>query len=340
MADNSNIAWTQATWNVITGCMKVSAGCLYCYAERDWHRLASNPIYAGRKFTDVAWHEERLSQPIRWQKVRRIFVNSMSDLFHEKVPFDFIDKVLAVMWVCLKNNKGDNGHIFQILTKRPEIMAEYFSRVDISKIIGLIDELISNTSNKNKYFDEIKKVIDNNGIIHPRVWLGCTVENQEMANKRIPILSEIPAAVRWLSMEPMIGSILLGNMIENIDWVVLGGESGPKARPLHPDWIESVKNECLNNDVPFLFKQYGEYVPRNGDMFKFDDGKNCVEIDPEGVKWPIVFINDKGKIVENKNYDSCIEMQKIGNRNANRSIYGILHDSYPKEKEFVDSFKI
>ncbi|MEB8474567.1 phage Gp37/Gp68 family protein [Acidithiobacillus ferriphilus] len=252
MSDKTGIAWTNATWNPITGCTKVSQGCKNCYAEREWARLSANPkatAYYGRAFTDIRCHPDRLTEgPIRWRKPRMIFVNSMSDLFHEKVPFEFIDEVFEVI-------NCSPMHTFQILTKRPERMLEYFQR---SEIAWAVEE----------------GPLDN-------VWLGVSVEDQATADERIPLLLQTPAAVRWVSAEPLLGPIDLeevpvgmfgplrpyGGSVPDtprLDWVVCGGESGgPKARPTHPDWAEDLKSQCEEADVPYFFKQWGEWLPVN-----------------------------------------------------------------------------
>lgn len=300
MADKSKIEWTDATWNIVTGCSKVSQGCKNCYAERGWARLSANPktVYYGRKFTDVKCHPERLDQPIRWKKPRRIFVNSMSDLFHECVPFDFIADVFWVMR-CSKN------HVFQILTKRPERMLEFY---DFAK-----------TS-----FWPL-----------PNVWIGVSVEDQETADERIPLLRDTPAAVRWLSMEPLLGQVDLSSILNQcdrvrcglqddplaaallnqgiasgnadairyIDWVVVGGESGPNARPTHPDWVRSIRDECLAANVPFFFKQWGEWAPREIALQVY--GK---DYDPN---------ND-------------VEMAKVGKKSAGRLLDGVTWDGMPE----------
>ena len=252
MGDKSRIEWTDATWNPVTGCAKVSAGCKNCYAERDWARLAARVgAYRDRKFTDVAVHPERLDQPIRWRRPRRIFVNSMSDLFHEDVPDEFIDKVFAVMALC-------PHHVFQVLTKRPERMARY---MDLS------------TDNREHAIGEQARLLSNgkhSGLLDlplPNVWLGVSVENQEAADARIPFLLETQAAVHWLSCEPLLGPVSLmpwhyhdGDEFEfklPFDWVVVGGESGPKARPMDARWVRSLRDQCLAAGIPFSFKQWG-----------------------------------------------------------------------------------
>lgn len=264
MADKTGIAWTDATWNPVTGCTKVSQGCKHCYAEREWARLSANPKatnYFGRTFTDVACHEDRLDQPLRWQKPRMIFVNAMSDLFHEDVPDEFIDKVFAVMALA-------EHHTFQVLTKRPERMLSYLNTVGREDLIGDVG---------------IPAVrFDSFGVLEwplPNVWLGVSVENQETADERIPLLLQAPAAVHWVSAGPLLGPIdfeevpvgmygplrfysqSIKHKLPRLDWVVVEGESGPHARPMHPDWVEFIQKQCEQAHVPFFFKQWGEWLP-------------------------------------------------------------------------------
>ena len=188
MSDKSKIEWTESTWNCITVCTKVSQGCKHCYAERDWQRLAApraKPnIYTGRDFTDVKCHPEKLDIPLRWQKPRRIFVNSMSDLFHESVPDEFIDKVFAVMALA-------THHTFQVLTKRPARMLSYLTGETENVVKGAAWELLGHYP---KY--------PNGGMQAPwplpNVWLGVSCEDQATADERIPLLLQTPAAVRWV----------------------------------------------------------------------------------------------------------------------------------------------
>ena len=252
MSDKSGIAWTNATWNPVTGCTKVSAGCKNCYAEREWPRLAANKrsvSYFGRAFTDVAYHEDRLDQPLRWSKARMIFVNSMSDLFHEDVPDKLIDKVFAVMALAEK-------HTFQVLTKRPERMRDY---LNTKNRINRIGDVAMPQVSPNNY-----------GVLEwpiPNIWLGVSVEDQDAADSRIPLLLETPAAVRWVSAEPLLERVELGFAMpwrlrgaafnHTLDWVVCGGESGPHARPMHIDWVDKLKWDCKKAGVPFFMKQLG-----------------------------------------------------------------------------------
>ena len=269
MSEKSGIEWTDATWNCITGCSKVSQGCKFCYAEREWPRLSAprdKPnIYTGRAFTDVRCHPEKLDIPLRWTKPRRIFVNSMSDVFHESVPDEFIDQVFDVM-------EGAKHHVFQVLTKRPVRMKEY---------------VLTRLANKQAYADKFddcpteamrnspaaKWARNDAARVREHIWLGVSVEDQATADERIPLLLQTPTAVRWVSAEPLLGPIdiakwttptsyrdgaWLGHEDPTLDWLVIGGESGPKARPSHPDWFRSLRDQCQAARVPFFMKQITE----------------------------------------------------------------------------------
>lgn len=295
MSDKSKIEWTDATWNPVTGCTKVSQGCKHCYAERDWKRLRANraSVYYGRDFTNVQCHPERLDQPLRWRRGRRIFVNSMSDLFHEAVPDTFIAEVFAYM-------AYGRQHVFQVLTKRPERMRDLMhdlqfndlvvdamlvASTDAEEILGQRGEFSPN----ERRTDDVRAYDPDWPL--PNVWLGVSVEDQETADERIPRLVDTPAAVRFLSCEPMLGPIDLEQACEitndgfhkpvwPLDWVIAGGESGPHARPSHPDWFRSLRDQCAAADVPFLFKQWGEWVSVSevegqGYIHTFPDGA-CV----------------------------------------------------------------
>jgi len=203
----TKIQWTDATWSPVSGCSKVSAGCKHCYAERDWPRLAKNPKspYFGRDFTDVRCHPERLDQPLRWRKPRRIFVNSMSDLFHESVPDSFIDEVFAVMSRCGDDTTprfdAFDAHQFQVLTKRPARMRRYME-----------DEIRGSAvcARRLKY--------RGGSLIEwppPNVWLGVSVEDQATADERIPILLQTPAAVRFVSAEPLLNPVDLSQWLND-----------------------------------------------------------------------------------------------------------------------------
>lgn len=279
------IEWCDKVWNPITGCTKISEGCRNCYAER-----VAKRFWGERKFSEVRCHAERLEQPLHWRRPQRVFVNSMSDLFHEDVPNEFIDRIFAAMALCPQ-------HQFQILTKRPERMAEYCSalagrEVRVSLAITrtpLWDRGLASERTVAMIEDLMAK-----GLL-PNVWLGVSVEDQETADERIPILLQTPAAVRWLSVEPILGPIVLEGYTESesvsnpgkhapraylrhgISWTACGGESGRNARPMHPDWVRSLRDQCQVAGVPFFFKQWGEWAPVSGvgasrRHFHFEDG--------------------------------------------------------------------
>jgi protein gp37 len=213
---HSKIEWTESTWNPVTGCTKVSEGCLNCYAERMAKRLAAmgQPNYING-FT-VTCHPDSLGLPLRWKKPQMVFVNSMSDLFHEAVPPEFIDEIFLTM------NRAPQHH-FQILTKRAERLVELATRFNWS----------------------------------PNIWMGVTMEKARY-QYRMDALRAVPAAVKFLSLEPLLGPII--NLdLQNIDWVIVGGESGAGARAMEAEWVTGVRDQCLNASVPFFFKQWGGF---------------------------------------------------------------------------------
>ena len=214
MGDKSAIEWTDATWNPITGCTKVSPGCKFCYAERLAARLQAmgNPRY--RNGFAVTLHPDQLTLPLRWSQPRRIFVNSMSDLYHEDVPDQFIQDVFDTMVRA-------QWHTFQVLTKRAERLAKLAPRLPWP----------------------------------PNVWQGVSIENDSYT-WRIDHLRKVPAAVRFLSIEPLLGPV--PNLpLEGIHWVIVGGESGPQYRPIDAAWVRDIRRQCKASRVPFFFKQWG-----------------------------------------------------------------------------------
>lgn len=299
MSDKTKIAWTEASWNTIAGCTKVSPGCTNCYAERMAVRLANilHPSTSQYRFGGVidvfasdkkaGWtgkiecSETKLDIPLHWKKPRHIFVNSMSDTFHKDVPFEFIDKIFATMALCPQ-------HTFQCLSKRPEIMAKYFKSIDNrSEMIaeGALRPPFGLWDDADAVYDQIFDQLRNYQIEPlPNIWLGTTCENQEQADKRIPILLQIPAAVRFLSIEPMLGEIDLRQICDDgkkyfdcltgwwtrykefglgswqdneskIDWVIVGAESGHNRRPCKQEWVESIVDQCKAAGVACFVKQ-------------------------------------------------------------------------------------
>jgi protein gp37 len=214
MAGTSSIEWTEATWNPVTGCSKVSQGCKHCYAARMAKRLQAmgNSRYANG--FNVTLHRDLIEAPYSWRKPRKVFVNSMSDLFHEDVPFEFIEKVFTTM-------ADTPQHTYQILTKRTERLS-------------ILAESLNWSEN---------------------IWIGTSVENEAVLN-RITNLRKVPAKIRFLSCEPLIGPLDKINL-DGIHWVIVGGESGPGARPMEADWVRSIRDQCKAQEVAFFFKQWG-----------------------------------------------------------------------------------
>lgn len=288
------IEWTDETWNPTTGCSRVSEGCRHCYIER-------TPPFRmrGRKLGDpVQLHRDRLDAPLHWRKPRRVFVNSLSDLFHEDVPFEFITAVFGVMAV-----RPD--HTFQILTKRAERMCAFFSWLSERGGFGRYIRSISPVGDRTipNYFNQVSRTeivhgvrcraagdpwisVFNAASFHmnggplSNVWLGVSVEDQQAADERIPLLLQTPAAVRFVSAEPLLGPVDLLSWLPyeawkakpKIAWVVVGGESGPAARPCDIGWIRSIVGQCKAAAVPCFVKQLGRYaIDRNDAGFEGDD---------------------------------------------------------------------
>ena len=214
MATESKIEWTEMTWNPVTGCTKVSQGCKYCYAERLANRLQAMGNYRYRNGFEVTLHDDLVELPLRWKQPRLVFVNSMSDLFHEEVPLEFIQRVFNTM-------ARSPQHTFQILTKRSQRLRE------VANFLPWM----------------------------PNIWMGVSVEDSRVIG-RIGDLQEVPAQVRFLSCEPLIGPIE-DLPLQGVHWVIVGGESGPKARPMKVAWVESILSQCRQANVPFFFKQWG-----------------------------------------------------------------------------------
>ncbi|MBZ9574597.1 phage Gp37/Gp68 family protein [Modicisalibacter sp. MOD 31.J] len=411
MGDKTGIEWTSATWNPLRGCSRVSDGCRHCYAETQAARIIAmdrgrgvpegEGAYDGLLAKGGQWNgkiklvPELLIQPVRWTKPRKIFVNSMSDLFHENVPFEYVAAVFAVM-------ASTPRHTYQILTKRPKRMRDFFAWL-AEKADGAneryinseqhqagvkarqalrdqgkasLDEPAPPTEMLRGLYDIAAPIVDEHmdqqarrhhlkslGQCHWRnwpldnVWLGVSVEDQATADERIPLLIETPAAVRWLSMEPLLGPVSLRWMaawpenppytaqnpynegvtdhldgLRRLDWVVVGGESGKDARPMHPQWAFDLRDQCAEAGVPFMFKQWGEWVPRSACYHILEDGTACSNRDPGAVQWPSVRLTEAGNDghrLEHAGDGGDVYMQRVGKRAAGRRLQGILHDGYP-----------
>lgn len=314
----TKIEWTKnkdgtpgVTWNPITGCSKISPGCQNCYAERMSKRLAGRCGYPVDNPFNVTVHPDKFIEPLKWRKPRRAFVCSMGDLFHQDVKDDWILAVFVAMGLTYEHtgemeevSPGHHvgiykpKHTFMILTKRPERMKEFITRLKSNEpdeewekkadhFATLLASGIGAPLPGNAIFEFSKWVADG----MPGLWLGVTAENQEQADKRMPILLQTPAAVRFVSVEPILGPVditkflprkaptgyrLLSryygpngfdstgtqpeiSMMMGLDWVICGGETGPGARPMHPDWVRSLRDQCQAAGVPFFFKQWGEF---------------------------------------------------------------------------------
>lgn len=265
MSDHSHIAWTHTTWNPIVGCQKVSAGCAHCYAVQDAHRMAGNPhptihhAYAGLTHDNghldwtgvVRLLPDRLDQPIRWKHPRMIFVNSMGDWMHAHVPTWFLDRMLEVMAAC-------SHHIFQTLTKRPDHLAMQLYGVSLSHPLRILGggDYVSN------------------------VWIGVSVEDQDTADVRLPILYALPGGwLKWVSLEPLLAEVDLTPYLPWLQWVVIGGESGHDARYCDPDWVWGLLRQChqYSPPVPVFLKQMGSWWasthkahnPKGGDPYEW-----------------------------------------------------------------------
>ncbi|MBU8830864.1 DUF5131 family protein [Mycolicibacterium goodii] len=344
MSDNTSIEWTQATWNPVTGCTKVSAGCDHCYAEKIANRFAGTTAYPNG--FEVTLRPERLDWPLRKRKPLRIFVNSTADLFHDQVPDDYIARVFAIM-VDAKQ------HTFQVLTKRHARMRS----------------LLNSAEFVHRVHHHSCEPYDEKGMAWwppSNVWLGVSTENQKWADIRIPALLDTPAAVRFISAEPLLGPIDLARYLTGdcprcgddiaeppcgvthanmacdptaagLDWVIVGGESGPGARPMHPDWARSLRDQCQAAGVPFLFKQWGEWgtaapmdphgrLDFRGGVVMTDDG-NVYR--PGDLDWP-----DGPRRGEahraNFPHHHPTYLYRVGKKRTGRELDGRTWDEYPE----------
>lgn len=378
MSDNSLIEWCTATWNFLIGCTKKSAGCQHCYAIRQAWRMMHNPNpkiakkFEGTVHKDskgelnwtgrVNFDDEVILKPLSWRLPRRVFVNSLSDLFHKNVRDEWIDMAFAVMAMCPQ-------HTFQILTKEPERARDYFSDLDDLRLrIGAaagtfldgdwiwnegkqfrerIEKLISATHGVDFDEDENEIQVDETELPLPNVWLGVSVEDQKTADERIPLLLQTPAAVRWISAEPLLGPIDLQAPwsalndeypAHGIHWLVAGGESGPKARPMHPDWARSLRDQCVSAGVPFFFKQWGEHKPlasvfkRDDEMFPYAaalaDERKSIAMDGSGA----TYWNDGDEPPVPPSARDAYVMSRVGKKAAGRLLDGREWNEFPEAK--------
>ena len=334
----TRIEWTEYSWNPVTGCTPISEGCQNCYAKRMANRLRGRCGYPADDPFKVTMHEDRLGEPLRWKKPRRVFVCSMGDLFHPDVPFDYITQVFDVMCSWRWPNKEaerigdeslleDPGHTYMVLTKRPERVQDW---------LQWLSEYWPGDSPVNVNLSA-------EGHFGRHIWFGVTVENQQRADERIPILLQIPAAVRFVSVEPMLGLVDLASTgalgctcpplegddgqieercsgqcvfyknaadkMKRINWVICGGETGPGARPMHPDWVRSLRDQCQAAGVPFFFKQWGEYCSPSQmppDTFREWDIQHGTEIWDDEPRWR-VGKKKAGRILDGETWDEMPE---------------------------------
>lgn len=296
----SKIEWTDRTWNPVTGCSEISEGCKNCFARRMARRLKAMCQAKYKNGFKVTCHPESLDEPLKWKKPKKIFICSMGDLFHEDVPFEFINEIFYTIQDC-------PHHVFQILTKRPERMLKYFKEF---------------------------------GPPLPNVWLGVTVVNQPEANEKIPVLLRTPAAVRFVSIEPMLGAIEFDDghysdcdlyngwgcdcdtsdkgWLEMLDWVIVGGESGSGARPMHSDWARDVIKQCKEAGISVFFKQWGEWLP--------SDYRSFEEVQKEKHKYTGVARDD----IKPLSADKIRMMYRIGKAKAGSLLDGKEYKEFPE----------
>ncbi len=411
MSDKTGIEWTDATWNPIAGCSIVSPACTNCYAMAQAARIVRCAAGLGRAthYADTVttvkgkpvWTGEIraapdhvLTQPMRWRRPRRIFVNSMSDLFHEAVPDTWIDRIFAVMALAPQ-------HTFQVLTKRPERMRDYIESMTFRRLMDVVPrgkwpishhqamatlDPATTQEHRDLYHVECP------GLPLPNVWLGVTAENQRMADERIPVLLDTAAAKRFVSIEPMLGKINLESWLDpaevcegcddgygfggrcksdrtprdeqcpwnravqvvkehgpydaggapasvtstvmSLDWVICGGESGPDARPMHPDWVRSIRDQCAAAGTPFMMKQWGEWMPQVGARDGIDDSQEQSRY--RWAEWTDRWGTEGDHRWNYVDYPQwCDEMDphhsvvRVGKRAAGRLLDGVEHNAFP-----------
>lgn len=329
MADTTNIEWTDATWNIVTGCSVLSPGCANCYAMKlagtrlKHHpsrkglttKTKAGPVWNGK----VRFNEQWLDQPLRWKRKRMIFVCAHGDLFHEDVPDEWLDQIFAVMALTVKT------HTYQVLTKRAARMAAYFNGPWQQRVKALLNK-IKPSSLWNGNVVTAEYALDAGPL--PNVWLGVSVEDQTRADERIPHLLNTPAAVRWISAEPLLGSLDLCHVADdgdgyinalssstgpNLDWIVAGGESGPGARPMHPVWEESLRLQCAAAKVPYFRKQLGAWRQLSTESAV-----------PTGKTHPT------GRYVGMLHGGKTTWMEHVGKKVAGHLIDGVAHREFPQ----------
>lgn len=325
MSENSKIEWTHHSFNPWWGCAKVSPGCDHCYAERDAGRFTPGKTLWGvsaerREFGDKHWNE-----PLRWNKKaqeagerHRVFCASMADVFDKNAP------------------EGARERLWQLIEATPHL-----DWLLLTKRIGNVSKMIP-----DRWIDGLPR----------NIWLGASIVNQEEADRDIPKLLSIKTlGVRFLSMEPLLGPVDLlstdyltamhgkypfqsmpdehrTKLLHMIDWVIVGGESGPHARPMHPHWAQTIRDQCASAGVPFLFKQWGEWVPRISCYHTFEDGMSCADFDPGNTVWPCIRLTEaghNGRDLAHSDGGCDAYMSRVGKKVAGRLLNGRTHDEFP-----------
>jgi protein gp37 len=349
MAQTSKIEWTDATWNPVRGCTKVSPGCAHCYAETFAERWRGIPGHPYEQGFDLRLVPEKLDEPLHWRKPRRVFVNSMSDLFHEDVPFEFIDRVFAVMALC-------PHHVFQVLTKRPEIAAKYDDYFNVTRLSCAIQQFKPRVRHDDPWgtpwLADVVEPFREHGYL-PNVWPGCSVENQKYADERREPMRRLAEAgwLAWVSYEPALGPVDWTGW-EFLRWMVSGGESGPGARPSHPDWHRQTRDFCQAHGIAYFFKQWGAWAPFATtahyddqviggycggpsvlSIYKHKDGvTTCLAEWPDGTKQRCVEIRPVGHEWGRENRCSQTYVG-AGKKQAGRQLDGREWNEFPQTRE-------
>jgi protein gp37 len=349
MSDGTAIEWTDATWNPVTGCSVISAGCTNCYAMRlAGTRMKHTPSRAGLTVESkagpvwngqVRFNEDWLDQPLKWKNPRRVFVCAHGDLFHESVPDEWIDRVFGVMALAPQ-------HTFQVLTKRPERMRDYIDRCSRLDENGYPAEDIrvfmsawTQTPSWRRRNVTVARMIPPGRFCKsitwplPNVWLGTSAEDARSYRARWGHVAATPAAVRFLSAEPLLGD--LGDLdlgrVGAPEWVIVGGESGPGARPMHPDWARSIRDQCDAAAVPFFFKQHGEWLHED----QVRDGQHPCErfFNAQGQPVDLAPIDEDGVYTGRLWHWWKPDLHasiRIGKKRAGRKLDGRTHDEFPR----------
>lgn len=364
MADSTLIEWARhpvtgrgATWNIVTGCQIVSPGCTNCYAMKlAGTRLRNHPSRlgltqdskAGPVWTgETRFNEQWLTQPLQWKTPRGIFVAAHGDLFAEGVSDDQLDRIFAVMALCPQ-------HVFFVLTKRPERMREYLRFDEAAsndephqphqRILSAAYEILGNADRFSPTAMHLRELCEASDppLPLPNFWLGVSVEDQTRADQRIPILLDTPAAIRFISAEPLLGPVDFyrtgavmpladhpwrnGPILQGIHWVISGGESGPNARPSHPDWFRTMRDQCAEAGVPFFFKQWGEWTP--GENVDRGGTLRCAELFDE--RWHFAKQTESESQHTDREYEP--DVYRVGKKAGGHLLDGVEHFSMPEAR--------